>query len=97
MQFNIVHILLALAVLNIVTFCLYGLDKYYARHDIWRVPEAVLLFLALIGGSPAAYIAQKFFRHKIHKFSFRIKFWLIVIVQCTTFVAWYMNYLPIPN
>ena len=48
-----------------------------------RVPESVLLGLALVGGSPAAALAMWGFRrrHKTSKPDFLRWFWMIVIVQ----------------
>ena len=49
---------------NLLTFIVYGLDKYKAKHKKWRTPEATLLILAALGGSPAALLAMYLFRHK---------------------------------
>jgi len=43
---------LALLLLNLLTFALFGLDKALARAQRRRIPEARLLGLALIGGTP---------------------------------------------
>lgn len=57
-----------LAAVNMVTFLVYGLDKWKARRNRWRIPEAVLLWLAVLGGSPAALVAMHLFHHKtLHK------------------------------
>ena len=61
-----------LLVINIFTFLLYGADKYKARRGEWRIKEAVLLGLAALGGSPAAWIAMYFFHHKTKKPKFYI-------------------------
>ncbi|GER89829.1 hypothetical protein KDW_39910 [Dictyobacter vulcani] len=68
-------------VLNILTFVVYGLDKRSARMGGRRVPETVLLFLAFAGGTPAAYAARKYFRHKTIKRPFITRLRLILIVQ----------------
>ena len=76
---------LALAVwlvcVSLVTFLYYGYDKFRATHAGRRVPENALHLLALVGGSPGAYLAMWTFRHKTSKGSFRIIFWLIVLAQ----------------
>lgn len=36
-------------IINIVTFFIYGLDKSRAKAGQWRIPEAQLIFLAVIG------------------------------------------------
>ena len=56
-----------LLIINIFTFLLYGADKYKARRGEWRIKESVLLGLAAIGGSPAAWIAMYMFYHKTKK------------------------------
>ena len=70
-----------LLAINLSTFLLYGYDKFISSTEKLRVPEINLQTLALLGGSPAALIAQKFFRHKTIKGSFQIVYWLIVVGQ----------------
>jgi len=70
-----------LVAINISTFLLYGYDKFISRTEMLRVPELNLQVLALIGGSPAALLAQRFFRHKTIKESFQIIYWIIVAIQ----------------
>lgn len=70
-----------LLAINIMTFVLYGYDKYISKGERLRVPEVNLQTLALLGGSPSALFAQKFFRHKTLKGSFQIIYWLIVLGQ----------------
>ncbi len=81
LQYKVHELLSYLIAVNIATFIVYGYDKKIAGSDKLRVPESLLQVLALIGGSPAALVAQKFFRHKTIKSSFQIVYWIIVIVQ----------------
>lgn len=64
-----IRLLLAyLAVTNVVTFLVYGIDKWKARHHRWRIPESTLLGLALLGGSIGAYLGMRVWHHKtMHK------------------------------
>jgi len=39
-------------IMNVIGFCLMGLDKHRARTRQWRVPEKILFGAALLGGSP---------------------------------------------
>ncbi|MCJ1959480.1 DUF1294 domain-containing protein [Novosphingobium mangrovi (ex Hu et al. 2023)] len=57
----------ALAAINTLTFLLFGWDKRQARRGGRRVPEARLLLLAALGGTPGAYAARRHFRHKTRK------------------------------
>ena len=47
-----------LIVINIVTFLVYGIDKWKAKQGSWRISEATLLILAVIGGSIGALLDE---------------------------------------
>ncbi len=74
--------IIILAVLNAITFLLFGFDKWMARSRGWRIPEAVLWFCAAIGGSVGALFGMQFFRHKTKKLSFQLVLGLIILLQC---------------
>ena len=83
------HFLLAYLIsINITTFLLYGYDKFISSSDKLRVPELNLQTLSLLGGSPSALVAQKFFRHKTIKSSFQLVYWGIVLIQ-VGFLIWF--------
>jgi len=65
----------------------YAIDKRAARKNRWRIPEAQLHLLALLGGWPGAIIAQQVLRHKSVKPLFRIIFWISVGLNIA-FVYW---------
>lgn len=59
---------LYLIVINIVCWLAMGIDKYKAVHHQWRIPEKVLFFFALLGGSAGGIIGMYGFHHKtLHK------------------------------
>ena len=60
-----------LLAVNVLTFIVYGVDKWKARSGRWRVPEATLMGLAALGGSVGAWLAMQLFRHKTQKKKFR--------------------------
>ncbi|MBA2227006.1 DUF1294 domain-containing protein [Thermogemmata fonticola] len=70
-----------LAAINLTTLALYSYDKLIAGSSLVRVPESVLQGLAFLGGSPAAFAAQKVLRHKTRKTSFQKTYWTIVFLQ----------------
>lgn len=72
---------LYLLAINAITYFLFWNDKRLAKTNDWRTPEHVLLGAALFGGSPAAYFAMEHFRHKTKKASFRMRYWMVIIVQ----------------
>ena len=81
-DFSLLHIaLIYLAVINVVTFFMYGVDKWKAKRSKWRIPEATLLLLAVLGGSIGAWLGMKTWHHKtLHK-KFRYGVPIIIIVQ----------------
>lgn len=70
-----------LITVNILTFAVYGIDKLKAKKGKWRIPEASLLGLAVIGGSIGAYFGIKVWHHKtLHK-KFKYGIPAIIILQ----------------
>ena len=70
-----------LTIISLTTFFLYGHDKRSAEVRRWRIPEATLHLFEALGGWPAAYLAQRLFRHKTVKLSYQFTFWLIVVIH----------------
>ena len=56
--------LLYLAVINVVTFFMYGIDKWKAKKSKWRIRETALLGLAVLGGSIGAWLGMQVWHHK---------------------------------
>ena len=70
-----------LAAINVITFLIYGIDKWKAKKQKWRISESTLLMLAVIGGSVGAWIGMKTWHHKsLHK-KFKYGIPLILITQ----------------
>ncbi len=67
--------------LSVLTFFLYGWDKVSARGGHWRTQESTLNGLAMLGGWPGAWIAQRAWRHKSRKESFLSAFWVAVVLN----------------
>jgi uncharacterized membrane protein YsdA (DUF1294 family) len=74
-------ILVYLIAINVVTFFLYGMDKWKAKRSKWRISEATLLGLAVIGGSIGAWLGMKVWHHKTMHKKFKYGLPLILIVQ----------------
>jgi uncharacterized membrane protein YsdA (DUF1294 family) len=56
-------------------------DKNRAKKKLWRVPEAVLFTLALLGGSLGIWAGMYLGRHKTRHLKFVVGIPLILIVQ----------------
>jgi len=70
-----------LLLVNLLTWWVYRLDKRRAERGGRRIPERELLLWALAGGTPAAFLAMRRYRHKTQKRSFRVGIWGVVVVQ----------------
>lgn len=77
------------ALVSIITFVAYGVDKSRAMHTRWRVPEKSLHLLELLGGWPGALVAQHYYRHKKTKLSYQVVYWMIVVVHVGVLVWYY--------
>lgn len=67
--------------INLLTFLLYGIDKGKARQGQWRIPETMLLTLAVLGGSVGALLGMAVFHHKTKHKKFVIGLPLILLAQ----------------
>jgi uncharacterized membrane protein YsdA (DUF1294 family) len=89
---TIYEIIIAYAVLvNIVTWILFGIDKWKAKRNKWRIPEATLLFFAVIGGSIGALCGMYLFHHKTKHKKFFIGVPLILLLQIAVIIYYYIQ------
>lgn len=58
------YIVIYAVVMNSISFFMYGLDKWKAKNNAWRISEKTLLLLAFLGGSVGALAGMHMFRHK---------------------------------
>lgn len=81
-------LLIYLLAANIVTFVVFGIDKYKAKRGLWRIPEASLLTMAVIGGSIGAWLGTKVWHHKtLHK---KFKYGIPLIIALQAALAVYL-------
>ena len=74
-------VLIYLAVINVVTFFVYCINKWKAKKSKWRISETALLGLAVLGGSIGAWLGMKVWHHKtLHK-KFKYGVPAIIIIQ----------------
>ena len=67
--------------MNVLTFLVYGIDKWRAVQGRWRISEATLLMLAVVGGSIGALLGMKVWHHKTMHKKFKYGLPLILVVQ----------------
>ncbi len=74
-------ILIYLVAINVVTFFMYGIDKWKAKRSKWRISEVTLLGLAVIGGSIGAWLGMRVWHHKTMHKKFQFGIPLIIVAQ----------------
>ena len=83
-------LLIYLAIINVITFFVYGIDKWKAKRAKWRIPESTLLGMAALGGSIGAWLGMKTWHHKtLHK-KFKYGIPLILFVQIALLI-WFIS------
>lgn len=70
-----------LIIINVIAFCVFGIDKNKAKRKQWRIPEATLIGLAVLGGSAGALLGMRLFHHKTKKPKFFIGVPVIIAIQ----------------
>lgn len=73
--------LIYLLAMNLIAMAAMGIDKFKARHDAWRIPEATLMLLAALGGSVGAILGMTAFHHKTRHIKFTLGLPVILILQ----------------
>ena len=80
------ELIIYLAAVNVVTFFMYGIDKLKAKRSKWRISEATLLWMAVIGGSIGAWLGIKIWHHKTMHKKFKYGVPAIIILQIAAIV-----------
>ena len=90
---NTLHSCLAYYLLgiNAVTFIVYGIDKYKAKKAKWRIPETMLLLLAVLGGSIGAWMGMKVWHHKTMHKKFKYGIPAILLIQIALMTYLHVN------
>ena len=70
-------------IMNIAGFVTMGVDKARARKGAWRIPEATLFLVAILGGSIGSILGMQHFRHKTKHWYFTVGMPVIFFLQLT--------------
>ena len=93
--FSLQTLFIYLAAINLIAFLAFGIDKLKARKGWWRIPEAVLIWLAVLGGSIGALLGMKLWHHKtLHK---KFKYGIPAIILLQLIIAGYIILYPCPT
>ena len=81
-----------LLAVNMTSFLVYGIDKYKAKKGRWRISEATLLLMAVIGGSIGAWVGMRIWHHKTMHKKFKYGIPIIIILQVALAVYLLTNF-----
>ena len=75
-----------LLTINIITFIIYGIDKYKSIKHKYRISENTLILLAILGGILGAILGMISFHHKTKKKKFKIipvilLLWIYILIN----------------
>ena len=79
-------LIIYIIVINIISFIIYGIDKLLAIKHLYRISEATLLALSLIGGSIGSILGMFLFHHKTKKIKFVILNPTILLMQIIIYI-----------
>lgn len=65
-------LIIIFGVLSLITFFMYGIDKFKAQRGKWRISEKALLISSFIGGAVGGFLAMQLFRHKTKHWYFNV-------------------------
>lgn len=78
--------LIYFAAVSVITAVITSLDKYKAKKGAFRISEATLFILALLGGALSEYLTMRLIRHKtLHK-RFMIGLPVIILIQAAAII-----------
>lgn len=81
------YLAIYLLIINALGFILMLTDKYKARKNKWRIPEATLMIVAALGGSVGSLLGMYTIRHKTKHPKFTVGIPVILVLQVAAAIA----------
>ncbi len=75
-----------LAIWNLIVFLIFGIDKYKAEHNGWRIRERTLILCAVFMGATGALLGMRTFRHKTQKPVFKILIPVALVINVAVLI-----------
>jgi len=80
------YLLIVYAMINVVSFAMYGIDKRRAKKNRWRIRESALLGITWLMGGVGAWLGMRIFRHKTKHTAFVVSAPLAAVLQIALMV-----------
>jgi len=74
-------VLIYILLINLITFCIFAIDKVKAMSGTWRISEKTLLGISLVGGALGGMLAMELCRHKTRKPLFRYGLPMMIVIH----------------
>lgn len=87
------YLFIYLLIISVISVFVTVLDKYLAKHNMWRISEKALLVFAALGGGLAMYITMRIIRHKTRKNKFMFGIPAIILLEIGIAAIIYFNFL----
>lgn len=81
-----------IGIINLVGFAIMGIDKSKAKRNAWRIPEATLFLVALLGGGIGSTLGMHLFHHKTKHWYFRLGLPAIAILEYTAVIYLFLTF-----
>ena len=89
---EIKYVILYFIIINIIGFGIMALDKFKAQKGCWRIPEATLMTMCLLGGGIGTISGMYTFRHKTKKMKFTVGMPTILITEIVLIIYVIIKY-----
>ena len=73
---------------NGIVCMLYGIDKYKAINNQWRISEKLLIGSAFLMGGLGAFLGMMLFRHKTKQLKFKILIPMALFLNSVLLMGW---------
>lgn len=83
------NIIIYFALINLISFIVFFIDKQKAKRDKWRIQEKTLHILSFLGGAIGSIAAMLLFRHKTKKPVFIV---ITILALIFNIFIWYQMY-----
>ena len=88
----ILYFIIYLIIINLVGILIMYIDKRKAMYGKWRIPEKILIIIALLGGSIGCITGMNLFRHKTQKIKFILGYPTILIAEAILIIYFLVKY-----
>lgn len=87
------YFVIYLFIVSIISVFVTVLDKYLAKHNMWRISEKTLFIFAVLGGGVAMYTTMRIIHHKTRKNKFMFGIPAIILLEIGIAAIIYFNFL----